>query len=62
MKIIELPSQYCERTAGASKSNFGRLLFQYSAMVLKLALRGLGKKVEGATRKPEPALAERFAR
>lgn len=62
MKIIELPSQYCERTAGASKSNFGRLLFWYSAMVLKLALRGLGKKFEGATRKPEPALAERFAR
>jgi dolichol-phosphate mannosyltransferase len=62
MKIIELPSQYCERTAGASKSNFGKLLFQYSAMVLKLALRSVGKKVKTTTREMEPALAERFAR
>ena len=62
MKIIELPSQYCERTTGASKSNFSKLLFQYSAMVLKLVLRRLGKKVEAATGKPEPAFAERFAR
>jgi dolichol-phosphate mannosyltransferase len=62
MKIIELPSQYCERTAGASKSNFGKLLFQYSAMVLKLALRSSGKKVAAATGKPAPVLARRFAR
>ena len=62
MKIIELPSQYRGRNAGASKSNFSKLLFQYSAMVLKLALRRLGKKVEAATAKPEAALAERFAR
>jgi hypothetical protein len=62
MKIIELPSQYCERTAGASKSNFSKLLFQYSAMVLKLALRSSGKKVAAATGKPAPVLARRFAR
>jgi dolichol-phosphate mannosyltransferase len=62
MKIIELPSQYCERTAGASKSNFCKLLFQYSAMVLKLALRSSGKKVAAATGKPAPVLARRFAR
>jgi dolichol-phosphate mannosyltransferase len=62
MKIIELPAQYCERTAGVSKSNFGKLLFQYSAMVLKLAWRSFGKKVEGGTPKSEPALAQRFAR
>jgi dolichol-phosphate mannosyltransferase len=62
MKVIELPSQYCERTAGASKSNFAKLLFQYSVMVLKLAWRGLGKKVGAVTSRPEPALAERFAR
>ena len=62
MRVIELPSQYCERTSGTSKSNFSKLLFQYSAMVLKLALRSLGKKVGAATAKPEAALAERFAR
>ena len=62
MKIIELPSQYRERTSGASKSNFSKLLFQYSAMVLKLALRSLGKKVQSATGESEPLMAERFAR
>jgi dolichol-phosphate mannosyltransferase len=62
MKIIELPSQYCERTSGASKSNFGKLLFQYSAMVLKLALRSSGEKFAVTTSKPAPVLARRFAR
>jgi dolichol-phosphate mannosyltransferase len=62
MKVIELPSQYCERTSGTSKSNFGKLLFRYSVMVLKLRLRGLGKKVGPTTTKPAPALAQRFAR
>ncbi len=62
MKIIELPAQYCERTAGRSKSNFSKLLLQYSAMVVKLAWRGLGRKVESATGKPTPALAQRCAR
>ncbi len=62
MKIIELPAQYCERTAGVSKSNFGQLLFQYSAMVLKLAWRSFGRKVEGGAPKSEPVLAQRFAR
>jgi dolichol-phosphate mannosyltransferase len=62
MKIIELPSQYCERSSGTSKSNFVKLLFQYSTMVLKLALRSAGKKVQATTGEPEPALAQRFAR
>jgi dolichol-phosphate mannosyltransferase len=61
MKVIELPSQYRERSSGTSKSNFGKLLFQYSAMVLKLALLNSGKKVT-ATGKPSPVLARRFAR
>lgn len=39
MRIVELPAQYCDREAGASKSNFGKMLFQYSAMVLKLVVR-----------------------
>jgi dolichol-phosphate mannosyltransferase len=62
MRVIELPSQYCERTSGTSKSNFGKLLFQYSTMVLKLALRSSGKKVAAITNKPAPVLAQRFAR
>lgn len=61
MKIIELPSQYGERSSGASKSHFGKLLFQYSTMVLKLALRSSGKKFAAATSKPAPVLARRFA-
>jgi dolichol-phosphate mannosyltransferase len=61
LKVIELPSQYCERNSGTSKSNFLKLLFQYSAMVLKLALRTSGKKVQAATDKPAPVLAQRFA-
>lgn len=38
-KIVELPSRYSERTAGKSKSNFVKLLFDYSAQVLALVLR-----------------------
>ena len=62
MRVIELPSQYCERTSGTSKSNFGKLLFQYSMMVLKLAVRNSGKKFAATTDKPAPVLARRFAR
>jgi dolichol-phosphate mannosyltransferase len=62
MRVIELPSQYCERTSGTSKSNFGKLLIQYSAMVLKLALRSSGKKFAATTAKTTPVLARRFAR
>ncbi len=47
MRIVELPAQYCEREAGASKSNFFAMLFQYSAMVFRLWLR---------TRRPERTL------
>ena len=49
MKVVELPAQYCERSSGTSKSNFGKLLFQYSAMVAKLALRRIRKKVHPAS-------------
>jgi len=43
-KIVELPSRYCERTAGRSKSNFIRLLFDYSAQVIALAFRPTASK------------------
>jgi dolichol-phosphate mannosyltransferase len=62
MKIIELPSQYCERISGTSKSNFGKLLVQYSVMVLRLALRNSGKKFAARADKPAPVLGRRFAR
>jgi|ERR1051326_2094647 dolichol-phosphate mannosyltransferase len=39
MKVIEVPSHYCERSAGNSKSNFARLLFQYSKEVITFALQ-----------------------
>lgn len=61
MKVIELPAEYCERNAGKSKSNFGKLLFQYSTMVLKLALRSIGKKVEPLTEDPVRGFGERCA-
>jgi len=49
MRVIELPAQYGERSSGTSKSNFGKLLFQYSAMVAKLALRSARKKVAASS-------------
>lgn len=39
LRLVELPSHYCERAAGGSKSNFLRLLFKYSAQALALALK-----------------------
>ena len=39
MKIVELPAHYCERAGGKSKSNFFKLLFEYSAKLLSLMLR-----------------------
>jgi len=52
MKIIELPAQYCDaRPASASRtsaSSFSNI----SAMVLKLAWRSFGKKVEGGAPSP----------
>jgi len=62
MKLIELPSQYCQRNSGKSKSNFFNLLFRYSGMVLNLAWRNSGKKFAATTGKPTPVLARRFAR
>ena len=55
MKVIELPAQYCERSSGTSKSNFGKLLIQYSAMVIRLALRSIGKKVHALSDVVAPA-------
>jgi len=37
--IVELPSRYSERAAGKSKSNFMKLLLDYSARVLELAIK-----------------------
>jgi dolichol-phosphate mannosyltransferase len=62
MRVVELPAQYGERQAGASKSNFYKMLFQYSAMVLKFVIRN-GRKTAGTVMKsvdvPPPALAQR---
>ena len=62
MKVVELPAQYGERQAGASKSNFYKMLFQYSAMVLKFVIRNGRKKagrVMASADVPTPALAQR---
>lgn len=63
MKVVELPAQYGERQAGASKSNFSMMLFQYSAMVLKFVIRNGRKRaaalVASADDVPTPALAHR---
>jgi len=37
--VVELPSRYAARTDGKSKSNFLRLLFDYSAQVVALAFK-----------------------
>jgi dolichol-phosphate mannosyltransferase len=61
MKVIELPAQYVERVSGASKSNFLKLLFRYSVMVLKLAWRK--SPTPAKTPKQSAAVLERrFAR
>jgi dolichol-phosphate mannosyltransferase len=61
MKVIELPAQYVERVSGSSKSNFVKLLFQYSAMVLKLTWRK--SPAPAKTAKQSAAVLERrFAR
>lgn len=39
MRIIELPCHYITRNAGRSKSNFMKLLFNYSKEVFKLSIR-----------------------
>jgi dolichol-phosphate mannosyltransferase len=39
MKIVELPAYYSERAAGKSKSNFLKLLVNYSVQVIALALK-----------------------
>ena len=44
MKIVELPAHYCERAGGESKSNFFKLLFEYSAKLLALMLRKEDKR------------------
>ena len=62
MRVIELPAQYCERNAGTSKSNFSKLLFQYSAMVLKLAFRSRGKKVAAPSDHLAAPLVEHHSR
>lgn len=62
MKVVELPAQYDERQAGASKSNFYKMLFQYSAMVLKFMIRNGGKKARSLIASADvatPALAQR---
>jgi dolichol-phosphate mannosyltransferase len=61
MKVIEVPSQYGARASGTSKSNFAKLLFQYSAMVLKLAWRNRAKPVH-RQKNSASVLARRFAR
>jgi dolichol-phosphate mannosyltransferase len=38
-KIVELPARYCERRSGKSKSNFTRLLLDYSAQVIVLTIK-----------------------
>ena len=64
MRIVELPAKYCERESGASKSNFCRMLFQYSAMVLKLVIRNWRKKVPAAAPVEDaaPVLVQRPSR
>jgi dolichol-phosphate mannosyltransferase len=65
MTVVELPAQYGERRAGASKSNFYKMLFQYSAMVLTFAIRNGSKKARtliAAPDVPTPALAQRSVR
>ena len=61
MKVVELPAQYGERQAGASKSNFYKMLFQYSAMVLKFVIRHGRKKARNLASADvaTPALAQR---
>ena len=61
MKVIELPSQYGARVSGTSKSNFAKLLFQYSAMVLKLAWANWSRPSTPYKQSPG-VLARRFAR
>jgi dolichol-phosphate mannosyltransferase len=46
LTIVEVPARYRLRDRGESKSNFGKLLFKYTAAVLQLRARGLER---GAT-------------
>lgn len=65
MTVVELPAQYGERQAGASKSNFYKMLVQYSAMVLRFAIRNGGEKARALIASPDvptPALAPRSVR
>lgn len=43
--LVEVPAHYTQRAAGASKSNFLKLLFTYSSQALKLARKKDGAKV-----------------
>lgn len=38
-KVVELPAHYTERAGGKSKSNFLKLLFDYSAQAIALAIK-----------------------
>jgi dolichol-phosphate mannosyltransferase len=61
MTVVELPAQYGERQSGVSKSNFCRMLFQYSAMVLKFVIRNGGNKARALIASPDvaaPVLAQ----
>lgn len=51
MTIVEVPTTYEARREGTSKSNFGKLLFSYSAAVARLTWqRFLDRKARGWTR------------
>lgn len=55
MKVIELPAEYRERNSGTSKSSFGKLFLQYSAMVFQLMLdKRPGKRMRSSGNSIQP--------
>jgi dolichol-phosphate mannosyltransferase len=60
MSVVELPARYGAREAGVSKSNFGKMLFEYSAMVARLVLRNRRHRVSArrdSLKSATPAMA-----